>query len=132
MRQNHNRCLRVGLPLLAAALLCHGAHADDFASVRYDAATDQLIITMRYSGTNPNHTFSLQWGPCQSIAGQALPEVAVEVLDSQFQDAAQRAFRKTTRFPLGELPCRPAKLTLRTAPHFLYTLLIPAAITAPQ
>jgi hypothetical protein len=31
-----------------------------------------------------------------------------------------------TRFSLANLPCRPVKLTLRTAPHFFVTLHIPA------
>jgi len=33
---------------------------------------------------------------------------------------------KTTRFSLADLPCRPVKLTLRTAPRFYVTLQIPA------
>jgi hypothetical protein len=54
----------------------------------------------------------------------------VEVLDGQALDAASKDFKTTTRFDLGELPCRPAKLTLRTAPHFYTSLVIPAARAA--
>jgi hypothetical protein len=36
-------------------------------------------------------------------------------------------FDRTTRFDLTGMPCRPAKLTLRTAPRFVYAIQIPAA-----
>jgi hypothetical protein len=39
---------------------------------------------------------------------------------------ARQPFKKTTRFSLADLPCRPVKLTLRTAPRFYVTLQIPA------
>ena len=38
----------------------------------------------------------------------------------------RQPLKKTTRFSLENLPCRPVKLTLRTAPYFLVTLHIPA------
>jgi hypothetical protein len=50
--------------------------------------------------------------------------VAVEVLDDQWRDQAQREFKKTVRFSLADMPCRPAKVTLRTAPRFTYTVVI--------
>jgi hypothetical protein len=109
---------------LAALLLPLGLHADSFSQAYYDARTDQLVVSMRYGGTNSNHTFSLQWGPCQENGGK-LHEVAAEVLDSQWQDEAVRPYKKTVRFSLADIPCRPAKVTLRTAPRFIYTVLIP-------
>jgi hypothetical protein len=81
---------------------------------------------MNYRGTNPDHTFSLQWGKCRTLADATMPEVAVDVNDSQARDAARKDFKTTTRFSLENLPCRPAKLTLRTAPRFYFTLQIPA------
>jgi len=117
------RAAALGLGL-SLVVLC--ARADNFSRVYFDAATNQLVVTMRYRGTNPNHAFSLKWGQCRQMPGSALPEVAVEVLDGQALDAASKDFKTTTRFDLGELPCRPAKLTLRTAPHFYTSLVIPA------
>lgn len=111
---------------LAAAILPSAAQADNFANVYYDAGKDQLLVTISYRGTNPDHTFSLQWGMCKDSADGKTREIAVDVLDSQWQDAARRDFKKTTRFSLADLTCRPATLTLRTAPRFLYTLQIPA------
>jgi hypothetical protein len=110
------------LPLLALSAL--SARADNFGRVFYDRKNNQLVVTMIYRGTNPNHDFTLKWGECH--AGQAgLQEVTAEVLDDQFQDRAQQNFRATKNFPLDGLPCRPAKVTLRTAPRFFYTLTIP-------
>jgi hypothetical protein len=110
---------------LSLVVLC--ARADTFSRVYFDAATDQLVVTMRYRGTNPDHVFTLQWGQCGQRQGSQLPEVVAQVLDSQALDAASKDFKTTTRFDLGDLPCRPAKVTLRTAPHFYTVLVIPAA-----
>ena len=81
---------------------------------------------MIYSGTDSKHTFTLQWGQCQDVNGSKLHAVAADVLDSQWQDEHFRPYEKTVRFSLAGIPCRPAKVTLRTAPRFIYTVLIPA------
>ncbi len=115
--------------ILAAGAVCglpRAAHADNFSRVYYDANTGELVVTMRYRGTNPDHAFSLKWGTCSDAAPGTLPEVAAEVLDDQWRDQAQRDFKKTTRFSLADLPCRPARVTLRSAPRFFYTLVIGA------
>lgn len=117
----------VSVGLLLAIIASVPAQADNFSRVYYDAGTDRLVVTMRYRGTNPNHAFSLRWGQCKASQGGDLPEVAVEVLDSQAQDAESKGFKTTTRFDLANLPCRPAKVTLRTAPRFYFTLVIPPA-----
>jgi hypothetical protein len=103
------------------------ARADNFSNVYYDAANDQLVVTMTYQGTSPNHTFSLQWGQCsQPPAGGGPNTVVVDVMDNQWNDHAVSDFSETVRFSLGGLPCRPAMVTLRTAPHWEYTLMVPA------
>ena len=112
-------------------MVAHSAQADTFSRVTYDRGKDELVITMRYRGTNADHTFSLQWGHCKETAGSQLHEVVVDVLDSQWQDEERADFKKTTRFGLADLSCRPVVVTLRTAPRFFYTLLIPAT-TTPQ
>jgi hypothetical protein len=115
---------------LAVALLATAVRADNFASAYYDARSDQIVVTMTYRGSNPDHTFSLKWGQCKDSADGRPREIVAEVLDSQWQDAATQSFKKTTRFSLADLQCRPAKLTLRTAPRFYYTLQIPAQASA--
>jgi hypothetical protein len=99
--------------------------ADNFSSVHYDSRANELVVTMRYRGTNPDHTFSLKWGECATGRHGNLQEVSVDVLDDQWQDRAERDFQKTVRFSLAELPCRPATVTLRTAPRYFYSLIIP-------
>ena len=110
---------------LAAMMVSAAAPADNFANVHYSARTDQLIVTMAYRGTNPGHTFSLKWGACQEPQSGGRT-IAAEVLDSQWKDVEQHDFKKTTRFSLADLMCRPSTVTLRSAPRFLYTLQIPA------
>jgi hypothetical protein len=110
---------------MAMALLAAAVLADNFANAYYDDRRDQVVVTMIYRGTNPDHVFSLKWGQCKDL-GDGTREIVAEVLDNQWQDAASQDFKKTRRFSLADLQCRPAKLTLRTAPRFYYTLRIPA------
>ena len=125
--------LRLGTILLgslAVAMPATAVRADTFANAYYDAGKDQIVVTMSYRGTNPDHTFSLKWGRCKEPPDGSAREIVAEVLDSQWQDPETQDFRKTTRFSLDTLRCRPAKLTLRTAPRFYYTLQIPARASA--
>jgi hypothetical protein len=125
--------LRVGPTLVGGALVALPAtavHADTFANAYYDAGQDQVVVTMIYRGTNPNHTFSLKWGRYKESPNGGARDIVAEVLDSQWQDPETQDFRKTTRFSLDNLRCRPAKLILRTAPRFYYTLQIPARMSA--
>jgi hypothetical protein len=113
------------IPVLAAAFLSP-AQADNFGRVRYDRQKDELVVTMIYGGSNPDHQFSIKWGECRADQSGGLPGVTGEILDDQFEDAEERDFTKTVRFSLAGLPCpRPASVTLRTAPRFFYTLTIP-------
>lgn len=100
------------------------SRADSFQSVSYDSATDELVIGVIYRGTNADHQFSLKWGACQTQDGQR--QIAGELLDRQFKDPARKEFRKTLRFSIASLDCRPAALTVRTAPRFYVTLQVPA------
>jgi len=102
------------------------AAADNFASVIYDPKTDEIVLTMIYRGTNPKHEFAVRWGPCQHPQDAAAAQVSGEVVDSQWKDAEQKSYRKITRIGLADIPCRPADVTLRTAPRFFYTLHVPA------
>jgi hypothetical protein len=125
LRIRAQRTLGISLFVFAWGVLPEGAWADRFVNVHYDAVQDQLVVALAYRGTNPDHTFSLQWGPCKTLAKGGY-QIEATVLDSQWQDAAKRDFTKTTRFSLAGLRCRPAELTVRTAPRFFYTLQVPA------
>ncbi|HEY4446889.1 MAG TPA: hypothetical protein VGN30_21595 [Steroidobacteraceae bacterium] len=135
MRDQSTR--RISTLALAAApflvlFAAEASHADNFQSVAYDPATDELVIGVVYRGTNPDHQFSLKWGPCVD-RGDNQHEIVAELLDNQFQDAARKDYRKTVRMSLAAMDCRPAALTLRSAPRFYYTLTIPQrAANAPR
>ena len=99
-------------------------HADNFQKVSYDPATDELVIVVLYRGTSPDHQFSLKWGPCIDRGGNR-HEIIAELLDQQSQDAARKDYKKTVRMSLAALDCRPAVVTLRTAPRFYYAVTVP-------
>jgi hypothetical protein len=109
-----------------AALASPAVCADPFSSVYYDQKTNELVVTMTYRGTNPDHQFSIQWDECQTPGDDdSTHEIVGTVSDSQWNDDAQDTFTKTVRFSLAQMACRPATVTLRTAPRFEYTLHIP-------
>jgi hypothetical protein len=137
-RSGRGRARRLGQAALLAFTLgaatmmpAEIAWATRFANVYYDPGTDQLVVTMMYSGTNPDHTFSLKWGRCKT-APDGSPQISANVIDSQWQDAEQNDYQTTTRFNLGKLKCRPVNLTLRSAPRFIYQLQIPAPPASAQ
>lgn len=116
----------LGFLAAAAALLWQSAHAANFGNVHFDKKTNQLVVTMLYRGTNPNHKFTLKWGDCQANQSGGLPGATAEVLDDQFDDQAQQDFKQIVHFGLEGMPCaRPASVTLRTAPRFFQTVAIP-------
>jgi hypothetical protein len=122
------RCLTAALGSGCAALMLSlGAQGDSFATAYYDSRADQLVVGMIYDGTNAKHAFSIRWGQCQDVRGSNWHGLAAEVLDSQWQDQAVRPYEETVRFSLAGIPCRPARVTLRTAPRFISTVVIPAA-----
>jgi len=97
-----------------------------FSSAHYDSGTNELVVTMIYSGSNPDHEFSIKWGECQMPGdGSAKHQIAGEIIDSQWNDTEQQTYTKTVRFGLASINCRPATVTLRTAPRFEYTVEIP-------
>jgi len=102
------------------------SQAGTFSGAYYDPQTHELVVTMIYRGTNPDHQFSVQWGECQPLDGDGTRHQSVgQVLDSQWDDDARQTLTKTVRFNVASLNCRPATVTLRTAPRFEYTLQIP-------
>lgn len=103
--------------------------AASFGPVHYDPNSDQLIVTVIYDGTSPNHHFSVQWGPCRKLDQPDQPghqTIDVNILDDQWNDAATKTYTQTLKVPIAALSCRPATVTLRTAPDFITTVDIPA------
>jgi hypothetical protein len=103
------------------------ANADNFGASYYDHATNELVVTMLYGGTRPNHKFTLKWGACQlDDSGRRMPLVNADILDDRFNDTEQQQYTTVMRFSLADLPCpRPANITVSTAPGFSFELVIP-------
>jgi hypothetical protein len=119
-------CAATWATLFMSCVTPYAGHADNFQKVSYDSSTDELVITVIYRGTNADHQFSVKWGPCAD-GDDGRHTIVGELLDQQFQDAARKNYKKTVRIGLADLGCRPAVVTLRTAPRFFYTLAIPAS-----
>jgi hypothetical protein len=100
--------------------------ADNFENVYYDPASDELVIVIDYSGTNPDHQFTLNWGECRTKDDNQA-ELFGDLIDRESRDAARQDYRKTLRFSLAAVDCRPAMITIRTAPRFFATVAIPAS-----
>jgi len=117
------RCCVAAAPfcLLAAA----GVQAATFSSVNFDSSRNELVVTLNYGGTNPNHQFSVQWGTCRPLGNEGNHQIVAVLTDSQWDDAAQQQFTTTMHVSLAGVNCRPAAVTLRTAPKYEYTLQIP-------
>jgi hypothetical protein len=124
--QTAGRISTLTLAALALGIFAkpHVSRADNFQKAFYDPTTDELVIVVLYRGTNPDHQFTLKWGPCID-RGDNQHEIVAELLDQQSQDAARKDYRKTVRISLAGMDCRPAAVTLRTAPRFYYTLTVP-------
>lgn len=103
--------------------------ADTFGPVHYDPKSDQIIVTVIYDGTNPNHHFSIQWGRCRKLHdqlhGPARKIINVGILDEQGNDAAKKRYTKIVTVPLSGLSCRPATVTLWTPPNQYTSIAIP-------
>ena len=108
----------------AAAVL-----ADTLGPVRYDPNGDQLVITMIYDGTNPNHHFSFQWGRCRKVidqlGGPAHQTIGLSIFDDQGNDAAKESFTTSVKVPLAGISCRPATVVLRSPPRQTTSIDIP-------
>ena len=128
-RLGHSRAFLLTAVTGAMAMDTAAVVAANFGSVHYDPNSDQLIVTMIYDGTNPDHHFSIQWGPCHKVDQPDQPAhqiIDVSILDDQWNDAATKSYTKTVRVPLASLSCRPATVTLRTAPDFYASIDVPA------
>lgn len=93
--------------IAASFLLPGAAWAPDLLRAAYDARSDELVVSIAYRGTSPDHDFVVQWGRCRDGG------VAGRLIDRQGGEPARSAFRVTQRLSLRDLPCRPAVVTLR-------------------
>jgi hypothetical protein len=75
-----------GIVASLSVLAATASYAAALSSVAYDPKTDELIVTMSYQGTNPDHQFSVQWGDCQTVGDDGnTHQIVGVVLDSQWK-----------------------------------------------
>jgi hypothetical protein len=106
-------------------LTTSAAQAATFSAVQYDSSRNELVVTLNYGGTNPNHQFSAQWGTCRPLGSQGNHQIVATLLDDQWNDAAQQTFTTTVHVSLAGVDCHPALVTLRSAPKYEYNIQIP-------
>ena len=117
--------LRSVQAVVSFLLAASAAQAATFSSAHYDSSRNELVVTMIYGGTNPNHQFSAQWGSCRTLGNQGNHQIVADLLDDQWNDAAQQTFTTTVHVSLAGVDCHPALVTLRSAPKYEYTIQIP-------
>jgi hypothetical protein len=121
--------LRIWVAACFAALLYIApAAAISVTALTYDPAKDQLVLTIAYRGTNPDHQFKVQWDECKSLDGERMQILGL-LVDSQPDDLARAEFTKPLHIDLRDFSCRPAKVTIRTSAGFFTSVDVPAAKT---
>ena len=92
----------------------------------YDADTDELVFTIAYRGSHPDHTFTVAWETCRTM-GDGHQEIFGIVLDSDPRDPARIELKKTERVSLETFSCHPAIVAIGLAnPLYRRVLTIPA------
>ncbi|MGA8708833.1 MAG: hypothetical protein WB646_17820 [Steroidobacteraceae bacterium] len=114
-------------PLGCVLAIGRHASADNFGDHYYDSATNQLVVTVLYGGTDANHKFTLKWDACEfDDSGRRLPWTNADMLDDQFNDTEKRQYKVVVRLSLADMPCpRPAIITVSTAPGYSFKLVLP-------
>jgi len=127
-------------PAPAAVLAFHRVHRSTCGPMRiisknvyYDPGPpDELVIVVLYRGTNPDHQFSLEMGGRVSIVAATGTRSSLNYWTNNTKMPRGRTTGKTVRMSLAGMDCRPAAVTLRTAPRFDYTLTVSGAAAAGQ
>jgi len=114
-----------GRAVVLCGLIAPAAQAATFSSVDFDPGRNELIATMIYDGSNPNHQFSVQWGTCRKLGNEGNHQIAAELLDNQWDDTGQQTFTTTVHVSLAGVNCHPALVTLHTAPKYEFNVQIP-------
>ena len=111
---------------LLMLLYCSSASAISVNSLVYDEAKDQLVMTIGYRGTNPDHKFSVQWSECKRL-GDTRSQILGLLIDSQPDDQARQEFTQEFKVDLSTLTCRPSQVTIRTSAGFFMSVDVPEA-----
>lgn len=111
---------------LLALIYCTPAAAVTVNGLTYDAEKNQLVMTIYYRGTNPDHAFSVQWAECDRLDDER-SQILGLLIDSQPNDLARQEFTQEFKVDLASFSCRPAKVTIRTSAGFFMSVDVPEA-----
>jgi hypothetical protein len=113
---------------IAALLYVATAAAIAVTKLSYDAPKDQLVMTIAYRGTNPDHQFRVQWDKCAKLDEERMQILGL-LIDDQPNDLARQEFTKPMRIDLRDFTCRPSKVTIKTSAGFFTSVDVPAPKT---
>lgn len=119
---------RLWLTCIAALFYFSTAAAVTVTVLTYDAGKDQLVMTIAYRGTNPDHRFTVKWDPCKRLDDERMQILGL-LVDSQPNDLARQEFTTPLRIDLRDFSCRPSKVTIKTSTGFFHSVDIPPAKT---
>ncbi len=111
---------------IASLIYAAAAPATNFTSVVYDEKLDVLVIKIAYRGTNADHHFSIQWDECRRLNDEQ-SQISGLLVDSDPMDRAMQEFSEVLEIDMATYPCRPAKVTVRTATGFNRSVDVPKA-----
>lgn len=117
--------LRIWAACTAALFYIAPAAAVTVTALKYDPAKDQLVMSITYRGTNPDHRFKVQWETCKRLDDER-QQILGLLVDSQPNDHARQDFTTPMRVDLRDFGCRPAKVTIRTSAGFFASVDVPA------
>src|SRR5687768_9219889 len=96
--------LRIWVACFAALLYVAPAAAVSVTALSYDAGKDQLVLTIAYRGTNPDHKFTVQWDACKKLSDERM-QIFGLLVDSQPDDLARQDFTKPMHIDLRDFSC---------------------------
>ncbi|WP_129644932.1 hypothetical protein [Peristeroidobacter agariperforans] len=120
--------LRIWSVCFAALLYVTPAAAVSVTALTYDPGKDQLVMTIAYRGTNPDHQFRVAWDACRQLDDERMQILGL-LVDSQPDDLAREEFTTPLHIDLRDFSCRPSKVTIRTSAGFFASVDVPAART---
>lgn len=120
--------LRIWVACLAALFYVAPAAAVTVTALTYDGGKDQLVLTIAYRGTHPDHEFKVQWAACTKLNAERMQILGL-LVDNQPNDLARQEFTRPMRIDLRDFSCRPAKVTIRTSAGFFTSVDVPAPKT---
>ena len=89
------------------------AKASAILDLSFDRSTNSINVTIAFQGGFQDHEFQLLWEPCIPGNNEGDPkQTAARMIDSGWNDTGTIDQMRYLNFPLNDLSCMPAELTI--------------------